>query len=35
VRIAAESRSSEELRKALVEGSEAAHRIRLGYRGAV
>jgi hypothetical protein len=35
VRIAAESRSSEELRKALVEVTEVAHRIRLGYRGAV
>ena len=35
VRAAAESRSSEELRKALVEVTEVAHRIRLGYRGSV
>lgn len=35
VRSAAEARSPEDLRKALVELTEVAHRIRLGYRGSV
>ena len=35
VRGAAEARSAEQLRKALVELTEVAHRIRLGYRGSV
>ena len=35
VRNAAESASAEDLHKALVELTEIAHRIRLGYRGSV
>jgi hypothetical protein len=35
VRTAAEAQSAEELRKALIELTEIAHRIRLGYRGSV